>query len=73
MLKLIFIVLFKVEPLVGPVSGGTLVTLTGAHLGNWTAAPNIQITLGDIPCNVTNITSDRFVKCLTLHHYRIYT
>ncbi|XP_037071029.1 plexin-B-like [Pollicipes pollicipes] len=49
-----------VHPRIGPLSGGTLLTLTGTnlHIGS-----NVTVTLGGRPCHMTARTAD--VKCLT--------
>ena len=36
----------QITPSSGPMEGGTRLVVTGAHLGNWSATPRLQINLG---------------------------
>jgi hypothetical protein len=56
-------VIHTVEPLLLPIHGGTIVTITGKHFDLF----NLTIVLADIPCRLIEdeSSSDKYVSCST--------
>lgn len=56
---------FQLDPLSGPVEGGTVVTISGSNLGQRAEDVQNSVTVAGIPCSVINSryeVSSKYVK-----------
>ena len=60
-----FIYLLQIQPLAGPLEGGTLVVIEGSNLGLKKDDVQGRVFIGDVPCNVEDYHVSVRIVCRT--------
>ena len=57
--------MLQIQPLAGPLEGGTLVTIEGSNLGLREEDVKNNVFIGDVPCHVHDYRVSVKITCLT--------